>query len=72
MGFWQAVCSYRSRRGAPPASKHAPRGRIPPSFKQWDRVPSPYLLPAALWIIGGLGIITIIQRMVVVRRQLRP
>jgi CDP-diacylglycerol--glycerol-3-phosphate 3-phosphatidyltransferase len=32
----------------------------------------PYVLPAALWIIGGLGIITIIQRMVVVRRQLRP
>ncbi|CAB4992656.1 unannotated protein [freshwater metagenome] len=30
------------------------------------------MLPAALWIIGGLGIITIIQRMVVVRRQLRP
>lgn len=32
----------------------------------------PYVLPAALWIIGGLGMITIIQRMVVVRRQLRP
>lgn len=32
----------------------------------------PYVLPAALWIIGGLGVITIIQRMVVVRRQLRP
>ena len=32
----------------------------------------PYVLPAALWIIGGLGIITIIQRMVVVRRQVRP
>ena len=32
----------------------------------------PYGLPAALWIIGGLGMITIIQRMVVVRRQLRP
>ena len=32
----------------------------------------PYVLPAALWIIGGLGIITIIQRRVVVRRQLRP
>ena len=32
----------------------------------------PYVLPAALWIIGGLGIITIIPRMVVVRRQLRP
>lgn len=32
----------------------------------------PYVLPAALWIIGGLGVITIVQRMVVVRRQLRP
>ena len=32
----------------------------------------PYVLPAALWIIGGLGIVTIVQRMVVVRRQLRP
>ena len=32
----------------------------------------PSVLPAALWIIGGLGIITIVQRMVVVRRQLRP
>jgi CDP-diacylglycerol--glycerol-3-phosphate 3-phosphatidyltransferase len=32
----------------------------------------PYVLPAALWIIGGLGLITIVQRIVVVRRQLRP
>ena len=32
----------------------------------------PYVLPGALWIIGGLGIITVVQRMVVVRRQLRP
>lgn len=31
----------------------------------------PVVLPAALWIIGGLGLITIIQRIVVVRRQLR-
>ena len=32
----------------------------------------PYVLPAALWLIGGLGVVTIVQRMVEVRRQLRP
>jgi CDP-diacylglycerol--glycerol-3-phosphate 3-phosphatidyltransferase len=32
----------------------------------------PIVLPAALWLIGGLGVVTIVQRMVVVRRQLRP
>jgi CDP-diacylglycerol--glycerol-3-phosphate 3-phosphatidyltransferase len=32
----------------------------------------PYVLPAALWLIGGLGVVTIVQRMIVVRRQLRP
>jgi CDP-diacylglycerol--glycerol-3-phosphate 3-phosphatidyltransferase len=32
----------------------------------------PYVLPAALWILGGLGLITVAQRIVVVRRQLRP
>ena len=31
----------------------------------------PYVLPAALWLIGGLGIVTIVQRITVVRRQLR-
>jgi len=31
----------------------------------------PYVLPAALWIIGGLGVITIVQRIVHVRGQLR-
>lgn len=31
----------------------------------------PYVLPAALWLIGALGLVTIVQRMVVVRRQLR-
>lgn len=31
----------------------------------------PYVLPAALWIIGALGVVTIIQRIVVVRRQLK-
>ena len=32
----------------------------------------PWVLPAALWILGALGVITVIQRIVVVRRQLRP
>ena len=32
----------------------------------------PYILPIVLWIIGIAGVITVIQRMVVVRRQLRP
>ena len=32
----------------------------------------PYILPVVLWIIGVAGVITVIQRMVVVRRQLRP
>ena len=32
----------------------------------------PYVLPAALWLIGALGLITIGQRIIVVRRQLRP
>ena len=31
----------------------------------------PYVLPIALWLIGIAGVITVIQRMVVVRRQLR-
>ncbi|HBJ72778.1 MAG TPA: CDP-alcohol phosphatidyltransferase [Actinobacteria bacterium] len=31
----------------------------------------PYVLPAALWIIGGLGVITIVQRIVHVRGELR-
>lgn len=31
----------------------------------------PYVLPAALWLLGVLGLITIIQRMVNVRAQLR-
>lgn len=30
----------------------------------------PYVLPAALWLVGGLGVITIVQRIVTVRRQL--
>lgn len=30
----------------------------------------PYVLPAALWLLGALGVITIIQRMVNVRGQL--
>ena len=30
----------------------------------------PYVLPAALWIIGGLGLITIAQRILTVRTQL--
>ncbi len=32
----------------------------------------PYVLPAVLWLIGALGLITIAQRVIVVRRQLRP
>ena len=31
----------------------------------------PYVLPAALWLIGGLGVITIVQRISVVRGQLK-
>jgi len=31
----------------------------------------PYVLVAALWVLGALGVITVIQRIVVVRRQLR-
>lgn len=31
----------------------------------------PYVLPAVLWLVGIAGVITIIQRMVEVRRQLR-
>ncbi|MCF8526602.1 MAG: CDP-alcohol phosphatidyltransferase family protein [Candidatus Nanopelagicales bacterium] len=32
----------------------------------------PYVLPAALWILGGLGLITVAQRVATVRRQLHP
>ncbi|MSY97816.1 MAG: CDP-alcohol phosphatidyltransferase family protein, partial [Actinobacteria bacterium] len=32
----------------------------------------PYVLPAVLWILGALGLVTIIQRMAVVRKQLKP
>ena len=32
----------------------------------------PYVLPAALWILGALGIVTVVQRIVTVRGQLRP
>lgn len=31
----------------------------------------PYILPFALWIIGGLGLITVVQRIIHVRGQLR-
>lgn len=31
----------------------------------------PYVLPIALWVIGGLGMITVVQRIVHVRGQLR-
>ena len=31
----------------------------------------PYVLPIALWVIGIAGVVTVVQRMVVVRRQLR-
>lgn len=32
----------------------------------------PYVLPAALWILGGLGLITVAQRIWTVRDQLHP
>lgn len=32
----------------------------------------PYVLPAMLWLLGILGVVTIVQRVVTVRRQLRP
>jgi CDP-diacylglycerol--glycerol-3-phosphate 3-phosphatidyltransferase len=32
----------------------------------------PYVLPGALWALGALGLVTIGQRMITVRRQLRP
>jgi CDP-diacylglycerol--glycerol-3-phosphate 3-phosphatidyltransferase len=32
----------------------------------------PYVLPIALWVLGGLGFITVIQRIWTVRGQLRP
>ena len=32
----------------------------------------PYVLPIVLWVIGVAGVITVIQRMVEVSRQLRP
>ena len=32
----------------------------------------PYVLPAALWLLGALGLVTIGQRVLTVRRQLRP
>lgn len=32
----------------------------------------PYVLPAALWILGALGLVTVAQRIAFVRRQLRP
>jgi CDP-diacylglycerol---glycerol-3-phosphate 3-phosphatidyltransferase len=32
----------------------------------------PYVLPAVLWVLGALGLVTIIQRMAVVRGQLKP
>ena len=31
----------------------------------------PYVLPIAMWALGLLGLVTVVQRMVVVRRQLR-
>jgi hypothetical protein len=31
----------------------------------------PYILPAALWLLGALGLITIGQRILTVRRQLK-
>ena len=31
----------------------------------------PYILPVALWVIGGLGLITVVQRIIHVRGQLR-
>ena len=32
----------------------------------------PYVLPIALWAVGILGLVTIVQRIVVVRKQLQP
>jgi CDP-diacylglycerol--glycerol-3-phosphate 3-phosphatidyltransferase len=32
----------------------------------------PYVLAATLWLLGVLGLITILQRVIVVRRQLKP
>lgn len=32
----------------------------------------PYVLPAALWLLGALGLVTIGQRIVTVRHQLKP
>lgn len=32
----------------------------------------PYVLAIAMWALGALGLVTIVQRMIVVRRQLRP
>lgn len=32
----------------------------------------PYVLPIALWALGALGFVTVIQRIVAVRGQLRP
>jgi len=31
----------------------------------------PYVLPVVLWIVGVTGVITVVQRMVEVRRQLK-
>ncbi|MBK9740267.1 MAG: CDP-alcohol phosphatidyltransferase family protein [Actinobacteria bacterium] len=32
----------------------------------------PYILPVALWLLGALGLVTIGQRILTVRRQLKP
>ena len=32
----------------------------------------PYVLPVSLWALGALGLVTIVQRMAVVRKQLLP
>ncbi len=32
----------------------------------------PYVLAAGMWLLAGLGLVTVAQRIVVVRRQLRP
>jgi len=32
----------------------------------------PYVLPVALWTLGALGMVTVVQRIVTVRGQLRP
>ena len=32
----------------------------------------PYVLAISMWLLGLLGLVTVIQRMIVVRRQLRP